>query len=124
VSLDGSLAINNRFTIEDRDVVLSTSATLTVTLVRLPPSDPASSLGPSPSNAFDTVNNLTDERIAAGRSVGGRGETVQLNVSGSSSIGMNFDALSGSEVNIGGGLVDNSFTVHAGRALMLAWVAM
>ena len=143
VSLDGSLAINNRFTIEDRDVVLSglladgtpfsfdlisvfdpvsdddffhTSATLTVTLVRLPPSDPASSLGPSPSSAFDTVvNNLTDERISAGRGVGGiPGETVQLNVSGSSSIGMNFDALSGSEVNIGGGLVDNSFTVHAG----------
>ena len=71
-------------------------------------------LGPSPASDFDTVLNLPgDEPVITGgfgESVGGMsGQTVQLNISNGGTLGNNFVASFGSEVNISGGTVGRTF---------------
>jgi len=71
-------------------------------------------LGPSPASDFDTVLNLPgDEPVITGGSgegVGGMfGQTVQLNISDGGTLGNNFEASFGSEVNISGGTVGSNF---------------
>ena len=71
-------------------------------------------LGPSPASDFDTVLNLPgDEPVITGDSgegVGGMsGQTVQLNISNGGTLGDNFVASFGSEVNISGGTIGDSF---------------
>jgi len=81
--------------------------------------------GPSPSSSFDTVLNLPgDEDVITGlvpESVGGEpGQTVQLNVSDGGRVGTDFDALSGSEVNVSGGVLNVGFDAKSGSEVNLS----
>lgn len=72
-------------------------------------------LGPSDSTLFDSIINApADLNIGVEASVGGDGLTTQLNVSDDGSVGNSFEANSGSEINISGGLVGSLFSANSG----------
>ena len=82
---------------------------------------------------FDTVINLPENpnspnpsgfsgnSIGSDQSIGGvDGETTQLNVSNGGTIGFNFEANSGAEVNISGGTVDSGFDAESGSTVNIS----
>ena len=79
--------------------------------------------GPSPSSSFAIVINLPgDEMVITGdedESVGGSGETTQLNVS-AGMVGRSFFAGFNSEVNISGGSVEDLFTAFSGSEVNIS----
>ena len=80
--------------------------------------------GPSDSALFDTVINLPgDEAVITGdtgESIGGPGQTTQLNLNDGGGIGFFFNANFGSEVNISGGTVDGFFTANDGSEVNIS----
>ena len=81
--------------------------------------------GPSPSSDFDIVLNLPGDEAditgASFESIGGVvGQTTQLNVGDDGTVGPGFHALSGSELNIRGGAVDNFFTANSGSEVNIS----
>ena len=71
--------------------------------------------GPSDPNLFDTVISVpTDPDIGDDQSVGNDGLLTQINISDGGSVGADFNALSGSEVNLSGGSLGLDFSVFSG----------
>ena len=78
--------------------------------------------GPSDSALFDIVINLPPApNIGSDESIGGIfGQTTQVNVMDGGSVGLFFDAESGSEVNISGGSVGSSFNAEFGSEVNIS----
>ncbi|MFK7770352.1 MAG: PEP-CTERM sorting domain-containing protein [Mariniblastus sp.] len=77
--------------------------------------------GTSDSALFDTVINLPPEpNIGSGQSVGGDGQTTQLNLSGNGFINSSFDVLSGAELNVAGGRINSGLDVRSGGELNIS----
>ena len=76
--------------------------------------------GPSDPALFDTVINLPpDPNIGNFESIGGFfGDPTQLNVMDGGSVGNAFNADSGSEVNISGGIVGEEFAAFSDLSLI------
>lgn len=73
---------------------------------------------------FDTVINVpADQNIGDLGSVGGDGLTTQVNISNGDTVGFNFVANSGSEVNIGGGNISPlGFNIIGGDFNLIDWL--
>ena len=98
---------------------------LGLTLLASPALAQVNGPGPSPSNTFDIVLNLpNDEAVITGRdeeSIGGvTRQTTQLNVSDGGTVGEDFDANSGSEMNISGGTVGVFFGALSGSVVNIS----
>lgn len=78
--------------------------------------------GPSDPALFDTVVDLPpDPSIGNFESIGGiSGQTIQLNVMDDGSVGIDFVANFGSEVNISGGTVGSGFDARSGSEVNLS----
>lgn len=81
--------------------------------------------GPSPANSFDIVLDLPDdlEVISGGdfESVGGAlGQTTQLNVDHDGTLGNDFEARLGSEVNVSDGTVGSLFRALSGSEMNIS----
>ena len=71
-------------------------------------------VSPAVGQVFDTIINVPPAPdIGDFGSIGDDGLTTQLNISGGGSIGIDFIARSGSEVNISGGTVGDFFTADS-----------
>ena len=75
--------------------------------------------GTSDSTLFDRVL-TTSPGSDRDQSVGGDGLTTQLSIFNRGVLGINFDANSGSEVNISGGTVDNFFDANSGSEVNIS----
>jgi len=72
--------------------------------------------GTSDSALFDTVITLTSDNSFLSGSIGGvDNETTQLNVPADTLVDFEFEANSGSEVNVNGGTLDLLFSVDQGE---------
>ena len=81
--------------------------------------------GPSPTSDFDIVLNLPGDEAditgASFESIGGvAGQTTQLNVGDDGTVGQDFRALSGSELNISGGAVGNFSRANSGSEVNIS----
>ncbi len=71
--------------------------------------------GPSDSALFDTVIDLPPEpNIGSSQSIGGDGQTTQVNLADDGFIGSVFDVRAGAELNMTGGRINTSMNVRAG----------
>ena len=100
-------------------------ALLAVSLLLVPTLAKAQVNGPGPSDPalFDTVLNLPDDQIffvdSIGNASGDAVPTIQFNVREGGFVGGDFDAYSGSEVNIIGGVVD-AFDAFSGSEVNIS----
>jgi len=77
--------------------------------------------GPSDSALFDTVINLPpDPNIGSGQSIGGDGQTTQVNLADDGFINSSFDVLAGGELNMTGGRINTSIDVRSGGELNIS----
>lgn len=96
---------------------------LTAALGPLALSATAQVLGPGPSDPalFDTVIDLPPApNIGSGQSIGGDGQTTQLNLSDDGFINSSFDVLAGAELNVSGGRINTSLDVRDGGEFNLS----
>lgn len=87
----------------------------TAGLLALPAAAQVFGPGPSDPALFDTVIDLPPApNISSGQSIGGDGQTTQLNLSDDGFISSFFDVLAGAELNMSGGRIDTSLDVRDG----------
>ncbi len=98
---------------------LSLLTLLGLTLLASPADAQVFDSGPSDSTLFDRVI-VVSPGSDRDQSVGGDGLTTQLSIFNRGVVGKNFDANSGSEVNISGGTVDNFFDANSGSEVNIS----
>lgn len=77
--------------------------------------------GPSDSALFDTVINLPPApNIGFGQSIGGDGQTTQVNLDDGGFINSSFDVLTGGELNMIGGRINTSIDIRSGGELNIS----
>ncbi|MEQ8850114.1 hypothetical protein [Botrimarina sp.] len=90
-------------------------------LLALPAGAQVFEAGPSDPALFDTVIDLPPApNIGSGQSVGGDGQTTQLNLGDGGFINSSFDVLAGAELNVSGGRINTSLDVRSGGELNIS----
>lgn len=104
--------------------VYARQLTLAIALIGLPALPAMSQVfepGPSDSALFDTVINLPPAPdIGSGQSIGGDGQTTQVNLGDGGFINSSFDVRSGGELNMSGGRINTSLDVLSGGEFNLS----
>lgn len=90
-------------------------------LLAIPATAQVFDVGPSDPALFDTVINLPPEpNIGSGQSIGGDGQTTQVNLADDGFINSSFDVLAGAELNVSGGRINTSLDVRSGGELNIS----
>lgn len=115
---------NHAFTLLRLAAFVASRSPLAIALVGLLALPAAAQVfGPGPSNSalFDTVINLPPApNIGSGQSIGGDGQTTQVNLGDGGFINSSFDVLSGGELNVSGGRINSSLDVRSGGELNIS----
>ncbi|TWT42449.1 hypothetical protein [Botrimarina hoheduenensis] len=92
-----------------------------VGLLAMPAAGQVFNAGPADSALFDTVINLPPApSISSGQSIGGDGQTTQVNLGDGGFIGSLFDVLEGGELNMTGGRISTAIDVRSGGEFNLS----